>query len=211
VDSLLPDTSIGFFYLFPVLFSASALNNLQILGAAVLCAFLRKLFDPLSTAPGSTESVAVAVASYAMAGFFVSALNQRRRLLSEHLAEREEQIRLRLEAEQQVRILIETSPLAILTLNHSGRVALANESARDLFGFDDESLQGADVSPCLPILSRMLHNPRQAANLRTNVECKANRRDGEVSRPTCGSPPIAHRRARGWPRWSGTPAKPARP
>jgi signal transduction histidine kinase len=26
----------------------------------------------------------------------------------------------------------------------------------------------------------MLHNPRQAANLRTNVECKANRRNGEV-------------------------------
>ncbi len=87
----------------------------------------------------------VAVASYAMTGFFISALNHRRRLLAVHLAEREQQIRLRQEAEQQVRILIETSPLAILTLNHNGQIELANESARELFGFGDGSLQGADV------------------------------------------------------------------
>lgn len=179
-DSMLPDTSIGFLYLFPVLFSAAALNNGQILGVALLCAFLGKLFDPMGSAPGAPQRFVVAVASYAMTGFFISALNQRRRLLTVHLAEREQQIRLRQEAEQQVRILIETSPLAILTLNHLGQVALANESARELFGFGDGSLQGADVGPYLPILNRMLHNPRPATNLRTNVECKATRRNGEV-------------------------------
>uniref|UniRef100_Q01WC5 histidine kinase n=1 Tax=Solibacter usitatus (strain Ellin6076) TaxID=234267 RepID=Q01WC5_SOLUE len=179
-DSLLPDVSIGFLYLFPVLFSAAALNNLQILGVALLCGFLRKIFDPLGDAPGAAERFGVAVASYAMTGFFVNALNQRRRLLVRHLDELERQIRLRKEAEQQVRILIETSPLAILTLNHSGQIALANESARNLFGFGDDSLQGADVSPYLPILNRMLHNARPGANLRTNVECKAHRQNGEV-------------------------------
>ncbi len=178
-DSQLPDVSIGFLYLFPVLFSAAALNNLQILGVAILCGFLRKIFDPLGDAPGAAERFGVAVASYAMTGFFISALNQRRRLLAVHLAELERQIQLRKEAEQQVRILIETSPLAILTLNHAGQIALANESARELFGFD-ESPQGADVSPYLPILNRMLHNPLSGPNLRTNVECKANRRNGEV-------------------------------
>ncbi|MCU1232086.1 MAG: multi-sensor signal transduction histidine kinase [Candidatus Solibacter sp.] len=179
-DALLPDVSIGFLYLFPVLFSAAALNNPQILGVALLCGLLRKIFDPLGSAPGATERFAVAVASYAMTGFFVNALNQRRRLLTDHLAEREEQIRRRKEAEQQVRVLIETSPLAILTLDHDGKIELANESARELFGFGDEALQGAAVSPYLPILKRMLHNPRPGANLRTNVECKANRRNGEV-------------------------------
>jgi two-component system, LuxR family, sensor kinase FixL len=180
VDAITPDLSIGFLYLLPVLFSAAALNNPQILAVALLCGFLRKLFDPVGSGPGAVERFAVAVASYAMSGFFVSALNQRRRLLAEHLAEREQQIRLRQEAEQQVRILIETSPLAILTLNHNGQIELANESARELFTFGEDALQGADVSPYLPILSRMLHNPRPGANLRTNVECKANRRNGEV-------------------------------
>jgi PAS domain S-box-containing protein len=147
---------------------------------AVFCGFLREAFDPLKFAPGAAERLSVVVAGFAMTGLFVAELNQRRRNLVEYLAERERQIRLRQEAEQQVRILIETSPLAILTLDHAGRVALANESARELFGFEDESLQGSDVAPYLPILYRMLKNPRPAANLRTNVECKAQRRNGEV-------------------------------
>jgi signal transduction histidine kinase len=49
-----------------------------------------------------------------------------------------------------------------------------------LFGFEDESLQGSDMAPYLPILYRMLKNPHSAANLRTNVESKAQRRNGEV-------------------------------
>lgn len=179
-DWLLPDAAVGFLYLFPVLLAASALNNWQILLMATYCGFLREAFDPLKFGPGAVERLAVVVGGYAMAGFFATALNQRRRNLAKHLAERELQIRLRQEAEQQVRILIETSPLAILTLDHSGRVALANESARELFGFEDESLQGSDVAPYLPILYRMLKSPRPSANLRTNVECKAQRRNGEV-------------------------------
>jgi PAS domain S-box-containing protein len=180
VDWQLPDASIGVLYLFPLLLAAPALRIWQILLMAALCGFLREAFDPLRFAPGAAERAAVVTAGFAMSGFFVTALNQRRRNLVDYLAERERQIRLRQEVEQQVRILIETSPLAILTLDHAGRVALANESARELFGFEGESLQGSDVAPYLPILYRMLKNPRAAANLRTNLECKAQRRDGEV-------------------------------
>ena len=116
VDSMTPESSIGFLYLFPILLAAAALNSWQILLLAVMCGFLREAFDPIRAAPGGIERLAVAIAGYAMTGFFFTTLNQRRRLLVEHLAEREEQIRLRHEAEQQVRVLIETSPLAILTL-----------------------------------------------------------------------------------------------
>jgi len=180
VDWLVLESSIGFLYLFPILLAASALNTWQILLMASACGFLRHSFDPLRVEPGAGERLAVAVASYAMTGFLVTALNQRRRNLVAHLAERDTQIRLRQEAEQQVRILVETSPLAILTLDHTGTVALANESARELFGFEDESLPGTDIAPYLPILYRMLNNPRAAGNLRTNVECKAQRRNGAV-------------------------------
>jgi PAS domain S-box-containing protein len=180
VDWRFFDVSIGFLYLFPVLLAAPALKTWQILLMAAFCGFLRQALDPLRFAPGAAERIGVVVAGYAMTGFFVTALNQRRRNLEEHLAERERHIRLRQEAEQQVRILIQTSPLAILTLDHAGRVALANESAGELFGFEGETLQGCDVAPYLPILSRMLKNPRSNANLRTNLECKAQRRNGEV-------------------------------
>ncbi len=180
VDSVTPQSSIGFLYLFPILVAAAALNGWQIFLLAAICGVLREAFDPIRTAPGGGERLLVAVAGYAMTGLFFTTLNQRRRLLVVHLAEREEQIRLRHDAEQQVRILIETSPLAILTLDHRGRVALANESARELFGFDDGNMQGIDVGPNLPILQRMLKSASGSANLRTNVECKALRRNGEV-------------------------------
>jgi PAS domain S-box-containing protein len=180
VDWLLPTISIGFLYLIPVLLSAGALNTLQILVMSVVCGFLREIFDPLQFAPGAAGRLAVASAGFAMTGFFVVQLNQRRRLLLNHLVEREQQIRLRREAEAQVRILIETSPLAILMLNHQGHVALSNESARQLLGFDQDSMQGQDVEPYLPILYRILRGHRASAGLRTNVESRGQRRNGEV-------------------------------
>ncbi|MBZ5625592.1 MAG: PAS domain-containing sensor histidine kinase [Acidobacteriia bacterium] len=197
-DYLLPKISVGFLYLIPVLVAAPALKGPQIVAWAILCGYLREAFDPLQWiavrglgpvpvvlnpfqwAPGATGRLLVVTTGFAMAGFFVAELNQRRRLLSEHLNEREEQMRLRQEAERQVRILIETSPLAILTLDHSGQVLLANESARELLGFEEEPLQGAVVEPYLPILSRMLHSHHSGGNIRTSVECKGHRRNGDV-------------------------------
>jgi PAS domain S-box-containing protein len=197
-DWLVPNTSMGFLYLIPILLAAPALRGYQIMATAVLCGYLREAFDPLQSAlgphplhspfvlnpllwvEGSYPRLIVAVCGFAATGFFVSELNQRRRLLGEHLEERGEQMLRRREAELQVRTLIETSPLAILTLNHAGRVALANESARELLAFDDAPLQGEDVTPFLPILSRMLHRHNTGNDIRTNVECRGVRRNGDV-------------------------------
>jgi PAS domain S-box-containing protein len=190
LDWALPHTSVGFLYLIPILLSAAALNGRQIVALALLCAYLREAFDPLQGgaelngdpipyvwnpaqwANGATGRFLVAAAGFAMTGFFVSELNQRRRLLAAHLKEREDN-------EQQVRVLIETSPLAILTLDAAGRVQLANESARELLGFDDEeALQGQAVGPYLPILKRLVAG--RSGGIRTSVECKGQRRGGEV-------------------------------
>ncbi len=198
VDWVLPQVTFGYLYLLPILLAAAALNRFQILGMAVLCAYLREAFDPLQGtpgaagehwlatfdpllwAPGSMGRLLVVTVGFAMTGFFLAEINLRRRLLTEHLKERELQMRLRQEAEQQVRILIETSPLAILTLDESGRVLLTNKSARQVLGFESEALQGEAVEPYLPILHRMLHSHRSGANIRTSVECRGQRRNGEV-------------------------------
>jgi len=197
LDWELPDTSVGFLYLVPVLLVAPALRGYQILMMAALCGYLREALDPLQ-ATGSSGVIApmvpnpadwiagsfgrftVAACGFAMTAFFVRELNQRRQLLTEHLAERERQMLRQKEAELQVRMLIETSPLAILTLDATGRVVLANESARQLLASGADQLQGEPVEAYLPILPRMLHSQRSGANIRTNVECKAHRRSGEV-------------------------------
>jgi two-component system, LuxR family, sensor kinase FixL len=190
------DTSVGFLYLLPVLLSAAALNSSQILALAVACGYLREVFDPIQGAlpgwrgvqafnpvtwvPGSGGRLVAATAGFAMTGFFVTQLNQRRRLLAEHLKEQERQILRRQETEMEVRMLIETSPLAILTLDHEGRILLVNQSVRKLLACESEPLEGEEVVPYLPILARLLHSQHSSANIRTNLECRGQRRNGEV-------------------------------
>ncbi|MBV9504194.1 MAG: PAS domain-containing protein [Acidobacteriia bacterium] len=179
VDSLLPTMSIGFLYLLPILISAAALNGIQIILLSVLCSFLREAFDPLEWSAGAGGRILVAGAGFAMTGFFVIGLNQRRRLLREHLNDLETEVRLRKDAESQLRALIETSPLAILTINAQGEVLLANESARELLDFEEATLRGVDITPYFPILPRMFQSKHRGGNVRTNVECTARRSTGE--------------------------------
>ena len=193
LDWLVPNTSVGYLYLIPILLSSAGLNAYQILLMALVCGLLREAADPLQGAvgyrsafvlnpahwvDGSWPRFIVSASGFTATGFFVGELNRRRRLLSAHLEEREKQMKLLKDAELKVHTLVETSPLAILTLDASGRVALANDSARQLLGFDRDPVEGQDVTPYLPILSRMLRS-HHSGDIRTNVECRGSRRDGD--------------------------------
>jgi two-component system sensor kinase FixL len=174
-----PGISLGFLYIIPILLTSSLLNVWQILGVAAACAVLREAFYPSHWGPGSAPRVIVGFLGFALAGYFVSELSKKRHSVLKHLREREEQIRLRQVAERQVRIIVDTSPLAILTLDSSGHVVLANRSAQELLGFDDEPLEGRDVSTLLPILGRVLKT-QKPTELRTTLECKVQRLDGDI-------------------------------
>ena len=195
LDWIIPNTSVGFLYLLPILACSAALSHYEILLMAILCGWLREAADPLQGSvgfraafvmnpahwvAGSVPRLIVAACGFAATGFFVGEVNRHRRLLAAHIAEHDRQEKRHREAELQVRTLIETSPLAILTLNPAGRVALANESARQLLAFENEPLQGQDVSPYLPILTRMLNRHYSDTHIRTNVECRGQRRNGDV-------------------------------
>jgi two-component system, LuxR family, sensor kinase FixL len=177
---LLPDISIGFLYIVPILLVAGSLNALEIVVLSALCGVLREMYNPANVQPGGPARILVGFGGFALAGLFVSELHEKRRLVTRHLREREQQIKLRLDAEQQVRVLIETSPLAILIVNQEGKIQLVNQSAHQLLGFEAGPLQGADIRPFLPILERLLKGQKASPGLRTTVECKGTRRDGEV-------------------------------
>src|SRR5712691_3455510 len=180
VDWQLKKDSLGFLYVAPVLLVAGTFENRLVLILGAICGVLREMFSPLSKEPGAIARILVAWGAFALSGLFVSELNQKRRLVTRHLQEREEQVRLRRDAERQLQVLIETSPLAILTVNQEGKILLANHSAQQLLGFDDDPVQGADVRPFLPILERLLQGQGASGGLRTTVESKGQRRDGEV-------------------------------
>ena len=178
-DFKLEEISVGFLYILPILLVSSQLTGLQVVSVAVLCAVLREMFSPLRWRPGAPLRISIAFAGFAMAGFFVSELNRKRRQVLANLKKVEQQVRLRQVAEQQVRVLIETSPLAILTVNKRGQVMLANQSAEELLASAEEPLEGSDIQPILPILGQVL-KLQLPSEFRTTVESKAQRRNGEA-------------------------------
>ena len=140
---------------------------------------MRETFSPEHWGIWSGPRIVIGFAGFALAGFFVSELNRKRLVVLEHVKKLEGQIRLRQAAEHEIRILIETSPLAIVTLDHTGRVVLANRSAQVLLGSENEPLEGSDLRPLLPILDTIMHT-HQPTDLRTTLECNAQRKHGEV-------------------------------
>jgi two-component system, LuxR family, sensor kinase FixL len=179
LDWLVINVSLGFLYIVPMLLTSATLRRLQMMILATICGVLREVFSPLHNQPGVLGRTLIGVAVFAMAGFFVSELNRSRKLVTRHLEEREEQVQLRRQAEEELRAVIDTSPLAVLTLDSTGRVLLANESAKQVLGFDQPLRPGQEIQPYLPILTRFL-SVHSTTGLRTTVESRGQRENGEV-------------------------------
>ena len=180
VDWKVEEVSFGFLYVVPILIASPNLQGWQILIVAVTCGFLRELFSPIHATPGATIRTVIGAAGFGLAGFFVSELNRKRHLTDQHLRERELEMRLRVDAEQQLRVVIDTSPLAILTLDSQGEVLRANESAQRILGLDSNQLHGDHIRAYLPILNRFLAMPHSKVNLRTTVESRGQRANGDA-------------------------------
>jgi two-component system, LuxR family, sensor kinase FixL len=179
-DWKIEEVSVGFLYVLPILMASATLRGWQIIAIAIACGFLREWFSPLQGTPGAALRVCIGAAGFALAGYFVSELNRQRHTVAQHLREREQQMQLRIDAERQLQVVIETSPLGILTLNGEGRILLANSSAQHLLRLEQQPLSGQEIQPYLPILKRFLNMQQSAANLRTAVESRGQRADGEA-------------------------------
>jgi PAS domain S-box-containing protein len=179
-DWKIEEISVGFLYVLPIIMASATLRAWHIIVVAIGCGVLREWFSPLHETPGSAMRACIGATGFALAGYFVSQLNQQRRSVIQHLLERERQIRLRADAERQLRVVIETSPLAIVTLDDEGRVLLANSSAQHLLRLEPQSLAGQQINAYLPILKRFLSIQDSAPELRTVVESRGQRSDGEA-------------------------------
>jgi len=173
--------SLGVLYIIPAMLAAVVLRPLETAGIAILCSFLRSCFDT----PGSRAEVTLrflfASAAYFGSGLFVTFLTRNRQLLMHHLATVEREQDLRREAEEQLRVLVESSPAAILTLDDSGVVLAANDSASKLFGVASvRGMHGVDISRYLPVLSDAVRMQLGPQTFRTAAQCYGYRDSGEV-------------------------------
>jgi len=172
-----PNFALNFLYLFPIMLASGFLSRWQIAALGVCCAVLGELFSPFTLADAPTR-MAMMTLAFTGTGFFVSELVHKRQLVVEHLQELTEQIRHREDAEQQIQILIESSPAAIVTVDSSGSIDLANQAAIQLLA-PGGALTGEPIRKYLPALESVARGYR-LRSFRTTMQCKGQRGDGQV-------------------------------
>jgi two-component system, LuxR family, sensor kinase FixL len=95
----------------------------------------------------------------------------------EHAEEVETHSNLRREAEEQVRILVESSPAAIVTIDASSKILLANEAAQSLFAPGDTSIVGQSIAEFLPALQSAVQT-QGSRQFHTELRCRGKRKNG---------------------------------
>jgi two-component system sensor kinase FixL len=158
-----PYVSLGFLYLFPVMLMAGFVPRWLVVATGAGCAILSEIFSSLPPEGGyirlSFETLAITGC-----GLFVGELVRNRRLTSE--------------AQEKLRILVETSPAAIVTIDDRGFIELANGAATQLIAPRDGRLEGHPIAAFLPDLH---HAVRREAGpqFRASMQCRGHRDNGE--------------------------------
>jgi two-component system sensor kinase FixL len=173
-----PYISIGFLYLFPILLVAGFLPRWQIIIVALVCAVLQELFSELPSNEAITRLI-MASAGFVGTGLFVSEIIRNRQMALDHLAEVETQVGLRKEIEEQLQVLVESSPVAIVTVNSSGVIFLANEASQSLLAPGNASIVGQSIGEFLPALQAAVQTQR-SRQFRTELRCRGRRKNGEA-------------------------------
>ncbi|HZU31750.1 MAG TPA: LuxR C-terminal-related transcriptional regulator [Candidatus Angelobacter sp.] len=158
-----PYWSLGFLYLFPIMLSAGFLPRWALVILGISCALLSEAFSALNPAEAGFRLAFVSTALVGC-GLFVFELVRNRRLS--------------LEAQERLRILVETSPAAIVIINDEGLIELANQAATDLIAPRDGHLVGHPIAAFLPELHYALRR-EEGPQFRASMQCRGHRDNGE--------------------------------
>jgi PAS domain S-box-containing protein len=154
--------SLGFLYLFPIMFAAAFLPRWLVALIGFVCAFLAEEFSSLEPSPVRLAFVALALVG---CGLFVAELVRNRRLS--------------LTSQARLKVLVETSPAAIVTVDDRGFIELANAAAVELLNPRDGNLIGDPIAAFLPELHHALRW-EEAPQFRASMQCRGHRGSGEA-------------------------------
>jgi two-component system, LuxR family, sensor kinase FixL len=166
------NVSLGFLYVFPILLSALFLSRWQLVAVAVVCAVLRERLSPYPWDSEAAARTAMVTVAFLGTGLFVGELSRNRQRAIDHSRALEREVKLRQQAEEELRVLVESSPAAILTVDADGRILLANEAADRLLAAETP-LVGKSIGSYLPPLASVLAGgeSRAPSSFRTTLEC----------------------------------------
>jgi PAS domain S-box-containing protein len=172
---------LGFLYLVPMLMLGRILKPWQTVVTAALCTFLAELFDPFpwdlrTGIPRDT----LYFAAFVTVGIFVYTAHRNNQVTLAHLHEIELQRNARQEAEEQLKILIESSPAAILTANATGNILTANDAAHRILGLAAKSLTTLNLQQFFPALANIARTAASDQVFRAVMQSRGYRADGET-------------------------------
>src|SRR5215472_11958176 len=159
-----PYVSLGFLYLFPIMLVAGILPRWLIVLVGLACALLSERFSNLDPAD-----------AHIRLGFETLALCGCGLLTFEVVRNK----RLSLAAQERIRVLVETSPAAIVTIDERGFIELANRAAVDLMLPREANLIGYPIAAFLPELHHALRW-EDLPQFRTSMQCRGHRGNGET-------------------------------
>jgi PAS domain S-box-containing protein len=185
---LLPDVSLGMTYVIPILTASFFLSRRQIALGALVCTILRELFATqdgfaeffnggIFTEAAITRNLVI-FGTFLVSGLFVSEVALNRRLIAQHLSEVHEQVELRRRAEEELRVVVDTSPAPIFIVDGTGDIVEANASAHELLRLDTGDLLGNRLADFLPTLATIPKPAPGGRPLRSTLECRGRRADG---------------------------------
>ncbi|MDR3765202.1 MAG: ATP-binding protein [Acidobacteriota bacterium] len=170
--------SVGYLYLFPLMIAGGFLSRPQIVGVGLLCAYLQEEFSYLPSSEAITRLV-LSSAGFVGTGLLIAEVVHSRRIMIENVRALEASARARREAEEQLRVLVESSPAAIVTMGGDGTILLANDAAQQMLAPDGPPLNGQSAERYLPALTTAARTGA-VRNFRTTLQCRGQRADGEV-------------------------------
>ena len=175
------DVPLGFLYLLPIALAGSQFNRWQIVFLSSVCMGLAEAFDGYtwSLQSGLSRDI-LYFAAFCGAGLFVHEMIASRQASLMHIQSVEREMQARQDAEEQLKILIESSPISILTADAEGVIFLANDAAHRLFNLPPHHLAGRRIHTYLPSLINVPALRGNQHSFRTVMQCTGHRDDGDV-------------------------------
>ena len=172
---IIPDVGFGFLYFFPIILASAFLSRWQIVSLALVCSALRDLYLPAALEKWPRMIAVFAI--YVCVGLLVREMVIYRRAAQRHLQDLESEIKRCQRSERELQVLINSSPVGILTVSPTGNIVLSNAAAHRVFGVSPGALSGKAVGSYVPELQQLC----QADGLQKNgtaLECRCRREDG---------------------------------
>lgn len=177
------DFSLGILYIFPVMIAATILTRWQIVFAAALCAYTRGLFTADETQLEHALRFCMATIAYSGCGLWIYQIADSRRMVLKHYSRLRYEQRMRRRAQEQLRLLAESSPAGILTVDSKGIILAANRAAEVMLQVK-EPLDGQEIGKYVPLFHDALKLPSGIGEVSTSASAWARRTDGTLAPTT---------------------------